>query len=300
MYDVIVVGGGPAGCQAAISAVTEGLDTALLEPGTIGGEIASSPHLENMAGYVYGVTGGAFGKSMEDQMYRLGVSIISEAAQGLHACPRGTYGVELENVSLLARSVVIATGQRFAHLDIEGTHADCVDYGPSKAFKYGPEAEGKTIAVVGGGNSAGQTIEYLGERADRLYVLAPELHTSAYLTAEIEALDNVEIHKGRLVEIEPTGTRCTVRSNGEEFPNVDRVFICAGVKPNTNWLQGTAGLSSTGHVKTSGDFQTKLPGVYAIGDCREGAVGRVPAALGEGAAVQPALWRYLHPVEEAA
>lgn len=295
MYDVLVVGGGPAGCQAAISAVTEGFKTALLESGTIGGQISASPHLENMAGYVYGVTGSSFGRNLEDQMHRLGVHVLRTRARGLTKLMGGAFSVDADDEALGARSVVIATGQRFRDLKLQGT-AECLEYGPRSAFAWGPRAEGKTVAVVGGGNSAGQTIEYLGRRAARVIVVCSELKTSEYLTRDITAMPQVEIHSCRLVDVEeePDG-RCTVITDEGRFEHVDRVFVCAGVTPNTEWVSGSGvEMNDRGFVVTNERFETNVPGVFAVGDCRDGSVGRVPAALGEGAGVQGALWTYLN------
>lgn len=300
-YDVAVVGGGPAGAQAAISAVTEGFKVVLFEGSKVGGQISATPHLENMAGYPYGITGKSFAQQLRDQMFRLGVVVVDKKVDDLFWDEDNTGDFFLnfdEGGPVFSRSVVLATGKSFKGLKIEGMEHPEVKVGPEEAFEF--QAEGKELVIVGGGNSAGQAIVHLGQRARKVTVIAPELRTSEYLTVRIRGNDVIEVIEGvRLVEIEREREEmCKVHASdgGDRHfeANGCRVFVCAGMRPNSGFLNPSLiATDNSGHIITD-HYMTLTPGLFAIGDVRSGAVNRVPSAIGEAANLQPHLWDYLN------
>lgn len=294
MFDVAVVGGGPAGAQAAISAATEGFKTALFEGGAIGGQIATTPHLENLAGYVYGVNGPVLARTFEDQAVRLGVRIIREHVHTLKPSTTLDYPWNVNGEDV--RAVIAASGKSFRRLDIPGVDAPEVRIGPKDVFSF--DAEGKSVIVVGGGNSAGQAIVHLGERAEKVYVITPKLKTSDYLTRRIRSNPRVRvIEGGRVMAIHRVGEDdCKVEAtldDGTITLNGCRVYLCVGVKPNTEWIIDQVALDEHGYIRTDEKYQTDAVGIYAIGDVRSGAINRVPSVMGEASNVQPYLWDYL-------
>lgn len=297
MFDVAVIGGGPAGVQAAVSAVTEGFKTALIEPDKIGGQIFNSPHLENMVGYPYGITGASFGQSLRDQLFRLNVRVFDSIAAGIEQVDNY---FEIETPGTLprgfisARSVIIASGRRFKELSIEGWEHPEVRLGPREALEF--DSHEREVVVVGGGNSSGQAVLHLGERATKVTVIAPKLNTSAFLTERINANPRIEVIEDvRLVRVDRNGEdNCTIHAgNGKTEHQIDacRVFVCAGMVPNSDFFSGRK--AEDGHILTYENYMTSVEGIFAIGDVRAGAVNRVPSAIGEGSNLQPFLWDYL-------
>lgn len=297
-WDLIVIGGGPAGSQAALSAATEGRSVLLLEGGQIGGQIAHTPHLENFAGHTYGITGPAIARAFEEQAGRFGVRLLRDYATGLGRRDGLLHVRTRTGVEARCLAVVIATGQSFRRLGIPGEDAEVVHHGPGEANTL--DAADREVVVVGGGNSAGQAIVRLAQqRARQVHVLVRRaLATSAYLTERILLAPNVLVHQGAtLREVQhlgPDECAALVHVGGElRSLTACRVYVCAGMAPATGWLPASVERDERGFIRTGPDFQTTLPGVFAVGDTRAGAVSRVPSAIGEAASLQPALWNYL-------
>jgi thioredoxin reductase (NADPH) len=310
VYDVAIVGAGPAGLAAAVYAGSEGLSVLVLDCRAFGGQAGASARIENYLGFPTGITGMALMARAYNQAQKFGVEMaIPDEVIGLDA-PNGSsdgrFTLRLSNAERVsARSVVIASGARYRRLDvpdIESFESASVHYWASPL-----EAKlcaGQEVALVGAGNSAGQAAVYLaGQVANvRLLVRGPDLATSMsrYLVDRIAGLSNVEVLtqtsitglEGRDGALEAIRWRRD-RSGPEVRRPIQHLFLFIGAEPNKDWLSGSGiALDPRGFVLTgaeAGDnrraMETSLKGVFAIGDVRSGSVKRVAAAVGEGAQV---------------
>ncbi|MFO1143894.1 MAG: FAD-dependent oxidoreductase [Amaricoccus sp.] len=315
LYDVAVVGAGPAGLSAAVYAASEGLSVVVLDAQGYGGQAGASARIENYLGFPTGITGQALTGRAFVQAEKFGAEIIYPAAVSELVClgPAGPYRLDLaDGVAVTARSVVIASGARYrrpALAGIERFEGRGVWYWASPM-----EARlcaGAEVALVGGGNSAGQGAVYLSGHASRVNLLirGPDLNRtmSRYLVERIEATPNIRL----LCETEVTGLEgdperhlegvtWTCRRTGErEGAAIRNLFLFIGAEPETSWVRpcklrlDRAGFVLTGTEVAAAPhrhpLETSLPGVFAIGDVRSGSVKRVGGAIGEGAAVVAAI-----------
>ena len=314
LYDVAIVGAGPAGLAAAVYAASEGLSVIVLDCRSFGGQAGASARIENYLGFPTGITGMALMARAYNQAQKFGVDfVIPEEAVTLEATgDDGRVILRLadgEHVS--AHAVVLATGARYRRLDVQelaAFEAASVHYWASPV--EGQLCRAQEVAVVGGGNSAGQAIVFLASQAAKVWVLVrgPRLDASMsrYLVDRIAGLPNVEV----VTEAEVTGLdghdgvleaiRWRRRSSTDEIRRAMRhLFLFIGADPNTDWLSGCdVTLDEKRFVRTGADvgraaLETSRRGVFAIGDVRCGSVKRVAAAVGEGAQVVAALHTFL-------
>jgi thioredoxin reductase (NADPH) len=318
IYDVAIVGAGPAGLAAAVYAGSEGLSVLVLDCRAFGGQAGASARIENYLGFPTGITGMALMARAYNQAQKFGVEMaIPDEVIGLdHSDDPDMRGFVLklcngERVS--ARSAVIASGARYRRPAIEGLELfedASVHYWASPL-----EAKlcaGQEVALVGAGNSAGQAAVYLSSQVSkvRLLVRGSDLATSMsrYLVDRIAGLSNVEVLTrttvtgldGRDGKLE--GIRWRRGASGQEVHRpIQHLFLFIGAEPNTNWLSGSGvELDAKGFVSTGADsakgrhpLETSRRGIFAIGDVRSGSVKRVAAAVGEGAQVVAALHSFL-------
>ena len=318
IYDVAIVGAGPAGLAAAVYAGSEGLSVLVLDCRAFGGQAGASARIENYLGFPTGITGMALMARAYNQAQKFGVEMaIPDEVIGLdHSddLDMGGFVLKLcngERVS--ARSAVIASGARYRRPVIEGLELfedASVHYWASPL-----EAKlcaGQEVALVGAGNSAGQAAVYLSSQVSkvRLLVRGSDLATSMsrYLVDRIAGLSNVEVLTrttvtgldGRDGKLE--GIRWRRGASGQEVHRpIQHLFLFIGAEPNTNWLSGSGvELDAKGFVLTGADsakgrhpLETSRRGIFAIGDVRSGSVKRVAAAVGEGAQVVAALHSFL-------
>ena len=323
VYDVVVVGAGPAGLAASVYAGSEGLSALTLDCRAFGGQAGASARIENYLGFPTGITGLALMARAYHQAQKFGVemAIPDEVAglQGPAISPgNGRFLLTLANRERVrARTVVIASGARYRRLDVANLAAfegSCVHYWASPL--EGKLCAGQEVALVGGGNSAGQAAVYLSSQAAKVWLIVrgPSLDASMsrYLVERIAARPNVEI----LTDTNVTALegqdgvleaiRCRQLRSGEEATRAIRhLFLFIGADPNTDWLSGSGvALDDKGFVRTGANtlrpLETSLPGVFAIGDVRAGSVKRVAAAVGEGAQVVAALHAFLAEAGETA
>jgi len=314
IYDVVIVGAGPAGLAASVYAGSEGLSVLTLDCRAFGGQAGASARIENYLGFPTGITGLALMARAYNQALKFGVEIaIPDEVGGLQsgAAEAGRFSLMLaSHERVRARAVVIASGARYRRLDVENLasfEGSCVHYWASPL--EGRLCAGQEVALVGAGNSAGQAVVYLSSRVAKVWLIVrgPSLDASMsrYLVERIAARPNVEIltettitalegHDGILEAI-----RClSVRSGEETKRPIRHLFLFIGADPNTDWLAHSGvTLDDKGFVLTDMDprraLETNLPGVFAIGDVRSGSVKRVAAAVGEGAQVVAALHAFL-------
>ncbi|KLK92383.1 thioredoxin reductase [Microvirga vignae] len=316
VYDVAVIGAGPAGLATAVYAASEGLSVLVLDCHAFGGQAGASMRIENYLGFPTGITGMALMARAYVQAQKFGAEMaMPDEAVGIEG--EGTSGGGPYVVSLLnnervrARSVVIATGARYRRLevpDLERFEGSCVHYWASPL--EGRLCGGQEVAVVGAGNSAGQAAVYLASRAAKVWLLVRGRDLGAsmsrYLINRIEGLANVEIiTQAQVTGLEGQNHLEAVRwhlASGEEVRQPMRhLFLFIGASPNTKWLDpARVALDPKGFVLTGSDvaagrrlLETSLDGVFAIGDVRAGSVKRVAAAVGEGAQVVAQLHSFL-------
>ncbi|RUW57791.1 FAD-dependent oxidoreductase [Mesorhizobium sp. M7A.F.Ca.US.008.03.1.1] len=314
LYDVAIVGAGPAGLAAAVYAASEGLSTIVLDCRAFGGQAGASSRIENYLGFPTGISGMALMARAYNQAQKFGVEmVIPDEAKLLSAATDGAgYRLDVgDGETVRTRSVVIASGARYRRLDVanlaqfEGTS---VHYwaSPIEARLCG----GQEVALVGAGNSAGQAAVYLASHVKQVALLARggslEASMSRYLVERIRAQPNIEVLTGTEIEAldGEEGNLATVRwrnrASGEEtMRQIRHLFLFIGADPNTDWLANcNVALDARGFVRTGSDLgsapmETSRSGVFAIGDVRAGSVKRVAAAVGEGAQVAAALHAYL-------
>ena len=315
VYDVAIVGSGPAGLAAAVYAGSEGLSTLVLDCRSFGGQAGASARIENYLGFPTGISGMALMARAYNQAQKFGVEMaIPDEAVRLEAVPSSDcYVLQLINGErVTARSVVIASGARYRRPDV----ADLELFEGSSVHYWASPLEGKLcagqeIALIGAGNSAGQAVVFLATQVAKVWLLVrgPGLRASMsrYLVDRIESLPNVEVvTHAQLTGLEGANgmldaVRWRTRSGEEVRRAIRHVFLFIGATPNTDWLSGSGlALDPKGFVMTGSDvdpdrrpLETSRRGVFAIGDVRSKSVKRVAAAVGEGAQVVAALHTFL-------
>ncbi len=309
LFDVVVIGAGPAGLATSVYAASEGLSVLVLDCRAFGGQAGASARIENYLGFPTGISGMALMGRAFSQAQKFGVEMaIPDEAVKLE-CGADPFRLTLANGERVqARAAVIATGARYRRLDVAGLEAF---EGSSVHYWASPlEAKlsaGQEVALVGGGNSAGQAVVFLAAQAARVTLLVrkPLAATmSAYLVERIESLANVEVVNGvEVAALEGENGALNAitwreRASGMETRReLRQLFSFIGAEPNTGWIAASGlRLDERGFVCTGADAgETRLPletsrrGVFAVGDVRSGSVKRVAAAVGDGAQVVAAL-----------
>ncbi|MEX0626264.1 MAG: FAD-dependent oxidoreductase [Chloroflexota bacterium] len=320
-YDLVIVGGGPAGLAAAVYASSEGLKTILVEQEAPGGQAGTTSRIENYLGFPAGLSGGDLARRGPAQARRLGAEILS---------PDEVTAIRREDpyrvVTLAAagdvscQTVVVATGVSYRQLDVPGAAELAgagIYYGAAttEAVLY----RDQEVGVAGGGNSAGQAAVYLSRFAKRvvLMVRTPALSgMSQYLVDQIGACSNIEVRfetsitvahgEGHLASVSITGP------NGEEELPLAAIFVFIGQQPRTEWLEGTVIRDPGGFVLTGAQLtedgkrpagwgldrdpfllESSLPGIFVAGDVRHRSVKRIASAVGEGAMAVQFVHQYL-------
>jgi thioredoxin reductase (NADPH) len=308
LYDVAVVGAGPAGLATAVYAASEGLSVLVLDCRAFGGQAGASARIENYLGFPTGITGMALMARAYNQAQKFGVEMaIPDEALALADGNGGPLRIRLSGDEQVgARSVDLACGARYRRLEVEGLEpfeGSCVHYWASPI--EGRLCAGQEVALVGAGNSAGQAVVYLAAQVAKVWMIVRgaslEASMSQYLVDRILGLPNVEVVTGATVNgVEGgDGVLHTVRwtAGGQETERpIGHLFLFTGADPNTDWLAGSGiDLDAKGFIETGGQgsLRTSRPGVFAIGDVRSGSVKRVAAAVGEGAQVVAALHAFL-------
>ncbi|KQN32889.1 FAD-dependent oxidoreductase [Sphingomonas sp. Leaf38] len=304
VYDVAIVGAGPAGLAAAVYAASEGLSVVVLDERAIGGQAGASARIENYLGFPTGISGQALAGRAFNQALKFGAEIAVPLAIARLDDDAGRADEPLilalpDNKRVRSRAVIVASGARYRRPDIPDL---ALFEGAGVSYWASPiEArlcEGEVVALVGGGNSAGQAVVFLAPRVKHLHLIVrrPLAATmSRYLIDRISALPNVTLHVGtEIVGLEgdrATGlTAATFRQPDGSTTSfaMRHLFLFIGAEPNAGWLRGCVDTDDKGFIVTGRarlSLQTSRPRVFAIGDVRAGSTKRVAAAVGEGAAV---------------
>jgi thioredoxin reductase (NADPH) len=320
VYDVAVVGAGPAGLSTAVYASSEGLSAVVLDARAFGGQAGASARIENYFGFPTGISGQALTARAFIQAQKFGADVMIPIAVTTLDCSRvnGALALELEGGERIqARTVVVASGARYrrpALADIARFEGRGVWYWAS--LIEARLCKGQEVVLVGGGNSAGQAAVFLSAHAARvrMMVRGPGLaeSMSKYLIDRIAATAKIELMTGTEIValdgsagggLEKVRWRDGRVSRESEAP-IRNVFLFVGADPATEWLEGCgvaldkAGFVMTGTPRPDGGLQTSalessIPGVFAVGDVRSGSVKRVGGAIGEGAQVVAAIHNFL-------
>ena len=322
LYDLVVVGGGPAGLAAAVYGASEGLRTQLVEGEAVGGQAGTSSRIENYLGFPNGVSGAELARRARDQAVRLHAELLVPCAASSLRLEEGYKLVQLGNGDEVnARALVVAGGVTYRRLNAEScdrlTGAG-VYYGA--AHSEAVDVTGADVVVVGGANSAGQAAVKLAEQARSvtLLVRGASIATgmSAYLVEQVDLLANVvvrtevEVEAARGIDHLESVTVRDRRSGEVEHLPTTAMFVFIGAQPHTEWLDGVVarddhGFLPTGPELTPGQLagwplerppyllETNVAGLFAAGDVRQGSVKRVASAVGEGAVATTFVHRYL-------
>jgi thioredoxin reductase (NADPH) len=307
VYDLMVVGAGPSGLAAAVYGASEGLSVLVIETNAPGGQAGSSSRIENYLGFPAGISGQELAGRAFVQAEKFGARIaVARSAKGLE-CKRKPYAVALDDgKSVKSRTVIIAAGAQYRKPDLpnlaqfEGVG---IYYGAT-SIEAGI-CRDENVAIVGGGNSAGQAAVYLASHAKHVYLMVrgPGLAStmSRYLISRIEASHEITLMTWTVIEaLEGDEHLRRVhwrnKQTGETgIYEIPHVFMMTGACPNTAWLNGCLALDEKQFIRTGADIgsdwslrrspyllETSLPGVFAVGDVRSGSMKRVAAAVGEG------------------
>ena len=320
VYDVAIIGAGPAGLSAAVYAASEGLETLVLERHISGGQAGSSSRIRNFPGFTWGIGGQHLSHRACEQAWVFGANMVfAQNVASLRAGNDGLVVVVCDGQEVSARSVVLAMGVSWRRLGIpklEELIGAGVFYGAA-----GSEARAmrrKHVCIVGAGNSAGQAATHLAKYATTVTLLVRgnsiSKSMSDYLVTELRRTPNVFVRLGvDLVDGEGEEHLETIvirdRATGErECIPSDGLFVMIGAEPHTDWLRDAVARDDHGYVLTGGDLppdtdwpldrapmllETSMPGVFAAGDVRHGSVKRVTTAMGEGATAIQLVHQYL-------
>src|SRR5215211_2693324 len=316
-YDLVIVGGGPAGLAAAVYGASEGLRTVLVEREAPGGQAGQSSRIENYLGFPMGLSGSDLARRATDQARRLGAELVAiQDAVALRAEGAGRI-VELSGGGeLSANCVLVASGVSYRQLDAPG-FADFTGAGIyyGAALTEARSCSQQHVAVIGGANSAGQAAVHFSAYASRVTMLVRsslEKSMSHYLIEQIAALPNIEVRTGATATAADGDgrlRRLRVRDGaGEDSAlDVDACFVFIGASPRTDWLDGVVARDGRGFILAGPDAQaagwplkrdpylleTSVPGIFVAGDVRARSIKRVASAVGEGSMAVSLIHQYL-------
>jgi thioredoxin reductase (NADPH) len=312
--DVVIVGAGPAGLAAAVYAASEGLDVLVVETTAPGGQAGQSSRIENYLGFPTGISGEALAGRALTQAEKFGAEVAIGRTVTRLDCDSRPYRLYLsDGQEVRTHTIVIATGVKYRKLDLPSlARFEGAGVFYSATHLEGQRCEGEEIAIVGGGNSAGQAAVFLSGLAARVHVLVrgPGLtqSMSRYLIQRIEHTPNIELRTRSQIEVLDGDSGLErvqwrqMDTGAQETRAIRNLFVMTGADPNTSWLEGCMLLDDKKFVKTGAELlsdellsahwpmprrpylmETSIPGVFCVGDARSSSVKRVASAVGEGA-----------------
>jgi thioredoxin reductase (NADPH) len=322
IYDVAIVGCGPAGLATAVYAASEGLSVAVMDARAFGGQAGASARIENYLGFPTGISGQALAGRAFNQAQKFGAEVMIPVATRSLDCsrPDGVFALATEcGRSVRARAIVVASGARYRRPEIENLEA----FEGRGVWYWASPIEARLcaeqdIVLVGGGNSAGQAAVFLSGHARKVLMVIRGgglgASMSRYLIERIEATPNIELmFNTEVVGLEGTSDgvlqrvrwRSRLSAEVQAFDGIRNLFLFVGADPATGWLNGCGVTLDRGGFVVTGaqseqnqgrgvpQLETSVPGVFAVGDVRSGSVKRVGGAIGEGAQVVAALHGFL-------
>ncbi len=313
-FDLLIVGGGPAGVAAAVYAGSEGIEALVIEDTAVGGQAGTSSRIENYMGFPTGISGTDLTWRGQVQAMKFGTRfVMPRRVEALSRRDDGALCATLDDGDeLCARAVLVATGVQYRRLPL----ANLKELEGAGVFYSATEMEARfcantEVVVIGGGNSAGQAAMFLSRAAAHVHLVVRSsslgASMSSYLSQRLEADPRVTVHFHSEVTALGGDKRLeaiTLKTGGKTDAGEQRIatralFIMIGAAPNTSWLSGLAETDAKGFVLTGAaagqtdDYATTAPGIFAVGDVRAGSVKRVASAVGEGSVVVSRIWQYL-------
>ena len=304
-YDLICIGGGPTSLTAALYAAREGLKVLVIERGGLGGQVAITERLDNFPGFPEGVSGAEFADRLTQQARRFNVELLqAQEVTGLRAEAESRYVTTADGNEYGTRAVLIATGSTYRRLGVPGEH-ELIGAGVHFcATCDGPFYKGKQVAVVGGGNSAGEESLFLTRFVEKvtLLVRGSALTASKIVIDKVTESPAIEIRYNSEISAlagESKLSGITVRdrvSGATEELHPAALFVFIGLTPNTAALPAAIARDNYGFVTTGSTLETSMPGVFAAGDVRAGSTKQAASATGEGATAALMIREYLKTV----
>ncbi|HEU5158502.1 MAG TPA: FAD-dependent oxidoreductase [Streptosporangiaceae bacterium] len=321
-YNVVIVGGGPAGLAAAVYASSEGLSTLLLDAYVPGGQAGMSSRIENYLGFPAGISGAELTRRAVAQARRFGADLLSPvAAVGLRSAGRAKILTLSDGREISAGLIILAPGLSYRRIDAEGAErfeGAGIYYGATTAETT--SCQDQRVWIIGGANSAGQAALHFAQHAKQVIMLIRghglEATMSRYLLEDIEAAPNIEVRlRTKLIAADGSDrlARITLQNLDDDTvttEDAENVFTFIGARPRTDWLDGAVCRDHNGFLVTGPDLgrrddlpdwdlprdplllETSMPGVFAVGDARAGSVKRIASSVGEGAMAVTLLHQY--------
>ena len=308
-YDVVIVGGGPTGLTAAMYTARESLETLVLERAGVGGQAAITQIIENFPGFDEGISGADFVARLHRQAEKFGAEVVQgEEVAAVRREGQFLVVATVNRREIVTRAVLVATGSRYRELGIPGEQQLIGRRVHFCATCDGPLYDGKSVMVIGAGDSGFEESLHLMKFATGVTIVArsEEIRASQILQDKVAEKPPMKVLTNRAVEELLTeegqlaGVRMVDRATGEsEVHHPDGVFVFIGLRPNAGFLPDEVDTDPQGFVRTDTTFATSMAGVYAAGDVRVGSTKQAVAAAGEGTAAAIAIRRYLQSIGEA-
>jgi thioredoxin reductase (NADPH) len=298
-YEVVIIGGGPAGLTAGLYSARAGLKTVLLERGMFGGQIVNAPKVENYPGFPEGISGFDLVSLMHQQAIKYGLEILNAEVTGIKAGKPLTVLTASSNFDSAA--VIIAAGSEYSRLGVSGE-----DKYTGRGISYcatcdGAFFKGREVAVIGGGDTAVSDALELTQHASKIYLIhrREQLRASQILQQRAFAQSKLEFIWNSVVEELIGETMISaiklknIKTNETSTLPVSGVFVAIGLKPNSLNFVNVIKVSETGNIIVDQAMATSVPGIYAAGDIRHGSARQVATAIGDGATAAINAFKYI-------
>ncbi|HEY86548.1 MAG TPA: thioredoxin-disulfide reductase [Dehalococcoidia bacterium] len=301
-YEVIIIGGGPAGLTAGLYASRAGLKSLLMERGIVGGQIVNATLVENYPGFPQGISGAELGSLMHQQAVKYGLEVVTSEVTGITS--RESYSIATTDGDFKAVAIIIAAGSEYRKLGISGEER-LVGHGVSYcATCDGFFFRNREVAVVGGGDTAITDALELTRHAKKVYVIhrRDQLRAGQVLQQRAFAQPKLEFIWSTVVE-EIMGEESisglklrNVKTGQSSILKVEGIFVAVGLVPNSQQFSNTVNLDNTGYIVTDETMSTSAPGIFAAGDIRRNSSRQVAAAVGDGVTAAMSACRYIQEV----
>jgi len=304
LYDIIIIGGGPAGLTAGLYASRARLNTLLLEKIALGGQVIKSERIENYPGFENSISGYQLIQNLEKQAKGFGLQVETGTVTEISTVNNHTKTVKVNDRELPCKAIIISTGSEPNKLGVEGE-----DNLLGRGVSYCATCDGaffrdKEVATVGGGDAAVEEALFLSKLVEKVYLIHRRDQLRAIKILQERALsnENISIIWDTVVEkiegkqgVESLALK-NVKENSTSSLKVDGVFIYVGLKPNTQWLKNILPLTEQGFIETNDNMETSLPGVFAAGDVRNKLLRQIATAVGDGSTAAFAAEKHINSI----
>ncbi len=290
-YDIVIIGGGPAGLTAGLYCCRSGKKTLLLEGKGLGGQLATAPLIENYPGTGDGISGIELVQNMQNQAVKFGLEIVYQEAKNVIEGKNGVTQVEAGDKSFKGKAIIIASGAHHRRLDVPG-EKEFVGKGVSYcATCDGPLYRNQDVAVIGGGNAAVEEALFLKNFVRKIFLIhrRDKLRAVQILQDRLSASPNIVVKWNSVInEIKgEKSVESVVLKNLKNEENYELklggIFVSIGYQPNTDFLKDILTLDEGGYIETKDDMSTSSRSIFACGDCRKKLLRQVVTACGDGA-----------------